>query len=67
LSYVKSIAESFRCEDCPKLSFGEIVKFIFKCNIEGEIFSDYDNEILNKINKSKKSKDYKEIIRLIFK
>jgi hypothetical protein len=60
------IGQDFYCEGCPKLSFSEIVKFIFKCDIVGEIFSDYDNNLLNKINESKKSKDYKEIIRIIF-
>jgi hypothetical protein len=60
----KYIGRWFSCEDNPNLSLFEIIKFILNSEIKGKIFSDYDDEVLNKINKNKK--DYRKIIRIIF-
>jgi hypothetical protein len=61
----EKIGNTFYCYNNPNLSIFEIVKFIFKCEIGHGLFTPYNDRLLNNINKNKK--DYKEIIRIIFK
>jgi len=60
----KEVGGSFYCSYNPNLPLSEIIKFIFRCDIRKSIISDYDDELLNKINKNKDNK-YK-IIKIIF-
>jgi hypothetical protein len=60
----KEVGE-FVCFENSNLLLYEIIKYILKTDNNGRIFSNYDDYLLNKINKNKN--DYREIIRIIFK
>jgi len=63
----EKVGGSFYCYKNPNLPLSEIIKFIFRCDIGGFIYSeysDYDNELLDEINKNKNNKH--KIMKLIF-
>lgn len=59
----QKIGEDFDIRGNKKLSLKEIGRYIMKVTINGECGSDYDNSVLNSINKN----ELKEAIKEIFK
>jgi len=61
----EKVGGDFYCYNNPNLPLLEIIKFIFRCDIEESIYSDYDDDLLNEINENKDDKH--KVIGLIFK
>ena len=60
----QEVGGDFYCRNNPNLSLQEILKYLVKAKIKGNIGSDYDDKLLNRFNKAKTK--YEKIM-LVFK